>query len=84
MKKKVFDQSTGLCQFLLLYGHGSRFDLEFLEYINSEETQLNVNLGRPYGTSYWQVGDSTVEQNGCIKMALAKGKQALVTKKDKG
>jgi hypothetical protein len=27
-----------------------------------------------------QVGDST-EQNGCFKMALAKAKQALVTKK---
>jgi len=60
-----------LCLFLLFDGHGSQFDLEFLEYINSEETKWNVTIGLPYRTSHWQVGDST-EQNGCFKMALAK------------
>jgi hypothetical protein len=35
----------------------------------------------PYGTSYWQVGDSS-EQNGCFKMALNKAKQELVTRKN--
>jgi len=79
--KEVFNRSTGLNPFLLLDGHGSRFDLEFLEYINSEETKWHVNIGLPYGTSYWQVGDST-EQNGCFKMALSKAKQELVTKKN--
>jgi len=79
-EKEDFDHSTGLCPFLLLDGHGSRFDLKFLEYINSEETKWNVNTGLLYGTSYWQVGD-LMEQNGCFKMALAKAKQALVTKK---
>jgi len=79
--KEVFDRSTGLSPFLLLDGHGSRCDLEFLEYINSEETKWHVNIGLPYGTSYWQVGDST-EQNGCFKMALSKAKQELVTKKN--
>jgi hypothetical protein len=64
-----------------LDGHGSRFDLEFLECINSEEIKWHVNIGLPYGTSYWQVGDST-EQNGCFKMALSKAKQELVTKKN--
>jgi hypothetical protein len=77
---KVFDRSTGINPFLILDGHGSRFDLEFLEYINTAETKWDVNIGLPYGTSYWQVGDST-EQNGCFKMALTKEKQALVTKK---
>jgi hypothetical protein len=78
---QVFDRSTtGLNPFLLLDGHGSRFELQFLEYINREETKWHVNIGLPYGTSYWQVGDST-EQNGCFKMALAREKQALVTKK---
>jgi hypothetical protein len=79
-EKEDFDHSTGLCPFLLLDGHGSRFDLKFLEYINSEETKWNVNTGLLYGTSYWQVGD-LMEQNGCFKMAIAKAKQALVTKK---
>jgi hypothetical protein len=78
---EVFDRSLGLNPFLLLDGHSSRFELDFLEYINKVETKWVVNIGLPYGTSYWQVGDST-EQNGCFKMALVKQKQALVTKKN--
>jgi len=80
--KQVFNRSTGLNPFLLLDGHGSHFELEFLEYINCKESKWEVNIGLPYGTSYGQVGDST-EQNGCYKMALARIKQALVTKKMK-
>ncbi len=76
----LFDRSTGLNPFLILDGHGSRFKFDFLEYINSNEHKWNVNIGLPYGTSYWQVGDST-KQNGCLKMALAKEKKACVTKK---
>jgi hypothetical protein len=78
----VFDRSnTGLNPFLLLDGHGSRFELEFLQYINSAETKWECCIGVPYGTSYWQVGDSS-EQNGCFKMALTTAKQELVTKKN--
>jgi hypothetical protein len=51
-EKEVFDCSTGLFPFLLLDGYGCRFNLEFLEYMNSEETKWNVNKGFPYGTSY--------------------------------
>ena len=78
---EVFDRSTGLNPFLILDGHGSRFEVEFLEYINTCETKWKVNIGLPYGTSYWQVGDST-EQNGCFNMALTKAKQKLVTAKN--
>jgi len=53
---------------------------EFLEYIDACPTKWNVNIGFPYGTSYWQVGDSS-EQNGYFKVALTKAKQELVTKK---
>jgi hypothetical protein len=53
----VFDRETGLNPFFILDGHGSRFELEFLEYINTCETKWNVNIGLPYGISYWQVGD---------------------------
>ena len=78
----VFDRSaTGLNPFLLLDGHGSRFELDFLQYINSVETKWECCIGLPYGTSYWQVGDSS-EQNGCFKMALTRAKQELVTKKN--
>jgi len=76
----VFDRSTGLNPFLILDGHGSRFELEFLEYINKVEHKWVVKIGLPYGTSYWQVVDST-EQNGCLMMAPTREKQALVTKK---
>jgi hypothetical protein len=76
----VFDRSDGIPPFLLLDGHGSRFDLEFLEYVNGVETNWRVCIGVPYGTSYWQVGDST-EQNGCFKMALTKHKRNLLNAK---
>ncbi len=36
---EIFDQTTGLNPFLLLDGHGSRFELEYLEYIHSEKTK---------------------------------------------
>ena len=79
---QVFDrQEAGLNPFLLLDGHGSRFELNFLQYINEDETKWECCIGLPYGMSYWQVGDSS-EQNGCFKMALTKAKQELVTKKN--
>ena len=61
----LFDKARedGLKPFLLVDGHSSRFDIEFLRYINSPPTSYSVCVGVPYGTSYWQVGDST-EQNG--------------------
>ena len=37
-KLGVFDRSDGIAPFLLLDGHGSRFDLKFLRYINMDET----------------------------------------------
>jgi len=77
----VFDRSIGLNPFLLLDGHGSRFELEYLEYINRPESKWNCCIGLPYGTSYWQVGDSS-EQNGSFKMALTRAKQELVTEKN--
>ncbi len=76
-KLGVFDRTDGVAPFLLLDGHGSRFDLKFLQYINSPRTTWNVCIGVPYGTSYWQVGDST-KQNRCFKMALAKYKRSLL------
>ena len=77
----VFDRTDGISPFLLLDGHGSRFELPFLQYINNPLTHWNVCVGVPYGTSYWQVGDSS-EQNGCFKMALTKYKRDLLTRKE--
>jgi len=77
----LFDRTDNVPPFLILDGHGSRFDLLFLQYINATATKWNVCIGVPYGTSYWQVGDS-VQQNGCFKMALTRFKQELLTKKE--
>jgi hypothetical protein len=52
-----------------------------LEYILDDAHKWKVCIGVPYGTSYWQVGDST-KQNGCFKMAIAKAKRELVNKKE--
>ena len=76
----LFPRETHLKPFLLLDGHGSRLQLPFLQYIHSEEHPWHVCLGLPYGTSFWQVGDSS-EQNGAFKMNLTKAKRELVHKK---
>ncbi len=48
---QVFDHSTGLNPFLLLDGHGSCFELDFLEYINCNEAKRDCCIALPYGTS---------------------------------
>ena len=74
----VFDQTDGVPPFLILDGHGSSFDLLFLQYINTAATKWNVCIGVPYyGPSYWQVGDSP-EQNGSFTMALTKCKRQFL------
>ncbi len=60
----TFDR-TEATPFLLLDGHGSRFQLPFLDYITAEDMKWTVCIGVPYGTHVWQVGDSS-EQNGAF------------------
>jgi len=77
------DRTDGIPPFLLLDRHGSIFNLIFLVYINDTNrtaTKWNICIRVPYGTSYWQVGDSA-EQNGCFKMYLLRAKTALLQKK---
>jgi hypothetical protein len=73
----LFPCENGPPPFLILDGHGSCFDLLFLEYINNPAHKWTVCIGVPYGTSYWQVGDSS-EQNGSFKVSafepLARGR----------
>ena len=78
----VFDQTDGVPPFLILDGHGYRFDLLFLQYINKAATKWNICIGVPYGTSHWQVRDSA-EQNGSFKIALTKCKRDLLTQKER-
>jgi len=78
----LLPRTDGLKPFLLLDGHGSRLELPFLQYVNSPNHEWVVCIGVPYGTSYWQVGDSS-EQNGSYKMLLTKCKKELVMKKQR-
>ena len=77
-KLEVFhdDRKEGYTPFLLLDGHQSRFELEFLRYINDPDTKWSVCIGVPYGTSLWQVGDSS-QQNGKFKVLITKKKREL-------
>lgn len=73
----VADREGGTLPFLLLDGHGSRFELPFLDYITEKPHEWCVVIGVPYGTSLWQIGDSE-EQNGAMNVASAKKKQNIV------
>ena len=66
----------GPIPFLLLDGHGSRFQLPFMRYIGDKEHEWKVCIGVPNGTAHWQVGDSA-EKNGSWKMATTQDKRKL-------
>ena len=68
------DRANGFTPFVLLNDHGSRFDIEFLEYINNPRHKWNVCLGVPYGTALWQVANSS-QQHWLFKMLLNKAKR---------
>ena len=76
----LFVRSSSRRPFLLLDGHGSRFELPFLEYITNTDHPWMVCIGVPYGTSLWQVADSK-EQNGSFKIGLSKAKKRIVEKR---
>ena len=48
--------------------------------MNEKKTEWAVCIGVPYGTSLWQVGDSS-QQNGAYKMALTVAKRELMSRK---
>jgi hypothetical protein len=70
----VFDRKDGENPLLLLDGHHSWMDLEFLEYVNDDKHLWNVNIGVPYGTHIWQVADSS-QVNGLFKLKIAETKR---------
>ena len=74
---QVFPRDGATNPFLLVDGLDSRFELPILSYINNPSHQWVVCIGVPYGTSYWQVGDSK-EQNGSFNIAMTKAKYKLV------
>lgn len=77
----IVTRQEGVTPFLLVDGHQSRLDHTFLSYINDENHKWRVCLGVPYGTSLWQVGDSSAEQNGAFKIYLTDAKEKLFEEK---
>jgi hypothetical protein len=74
----VYERGPGLpIPFLVVDGHNSRWDPDFVDYITNPDHEWKLNFGIPHATSYWQVGDSS-QQNGHFKMLLAKAKSNLV------
>jgi hypothetical protein len=77
----IFPRSEGVPDpFLLLDGHGSRFEPPFLDYIADPEHPWEVCVGLPNGTHAWQVGDS-IQQNGSYKPGLVIAKRVIVKEK---
>ena len=76
----TFDRTEAM-PFLLLDGHGSRFQLSFLDCITAEGTKWTVCIGVPYGIHVQQVDDSS-KQNGAFKIALTVAKQSIIEKKN--
>jgi hypothetical protein len=76
-KLEIFPHKNQLRPFLLVDGHSTRFDIEFLEYINAPAHRWSVCIGVPYGTSLWQMGDS-VYQNGQFKVKATKKKEMIL------
>jgi hypothetical protein len=75
-KIEVFSHKNEKRPFLLVDGHSTRFDIEFLEYINDPTHRWSVCIGVPYGTCLWQVGNS-VHQNGQFKVKVTKKRKRL-------
>ena len=69
-----------ICELIIIIvdGHGSSFNLEFLPYICDGNQKCTVVFGITYGTSSWKVGDS-VEKNGTCKINLVKAKHEILT-----
>ena len=75
--RQAFDSSSGVNPFMLLYGNGSRVELEFTQRMHIEPHTWVVCLGIPCGTSLWHVGDLS-EQNGHFNVLLGKSKARLI------
>ena len=78
----VFNWQEGATPFLLIDGHRSRLDMEFLEYFCNPTHEWAVVMGVPYGTALWKVGDIP-EQNGSNNMASVEIKSNIVMDKEK-
>ena len=47
------NRAAGILHFLLVDGHGARFQLPFLRYIHDPLHEWVVVIGVPYGATFW-------------------------------
>jgi hypothetical protein len=73
----LFPRVNGKTPLLLLDGHNSRFNLLFLQYLQSDNHPWFCCIGLPYGTHMCQVGDSPA-QNGNFKHYKQEFKDILI------
>lgn len=77
-KLEVFERTPdGPVPVLVVDGHDSRLDYDFITYIRNPKHRWYVCVGVPYATALWQVGDSS-QQNGQFKQELNEAKRQLV------
>ena len=75
------DRTDGLKLFLLVDGHGSRFQTDCLRYVIEPTHEWAVCINVPYSTTMWQVGDLS-EQNEAYKTGLTRAKEKFIAKKE--
>jgi len=71
---------VGFKPMLLLNAHGSRMKLGFPSCLNYVGAKWVVSIGVPYGTTLWEVDDSS-QYNGLYKMACTRFKRKLLIMK---
>ena len=54
--RKLFERTKGRLPFLLLDGHGSRTEFEFIEHASDPAHEWFAYIGVPHSPSLWQVG----------------------------
>jgi len=77
-KPGVDGQLTNPC--VIIDGHTSWVDEEFLTYVSKPLTKQVIVLGAPYRTALWQLPDNK-RQNGAFKCALVNAKNKMNLKK---
>ena len=79
-KRGTDENGKPFCPCMIIDGHPSRMNADFLTYINEETPRHVVVVGCPYGTSKWQLHDDKA-QNGTFKTMLRIAKKNMYEKK---
>ena len=79
-KRGTDENGNPIVPCIIIDGHPSRMNADFLTYINEEPTRYVAVVGCPYGTGMWQLHDDKA-QNGNFKTMLRLAKKKMYDKK---